>query len=241
MLLKNVIKCCINSTKYTHNRLILSSLCETHTIFTLNYMIKKYENLEHYYYGIFFNLVNRRIVANIILKDLIHLIIPWRQIRGYPSYGNTTHTNAKTSRKSKLLLEYRITQFNKLFGVKKRNIYPTLVKAEYNNRLWYHNWKIEWDQANLFAWIMALSKGKENSFNPAILADNQTNGYTRVGKAAKIGKAKKLTKVFTIGVPLFFTRYIYYLNTPRGFPVRLTLKDDVNKKLGKKFKRNKIG
>ena len=76
MLLKNVIKCCINSTKYTHNRLILSSLCETHTIFTLNYMIKKYENLEHYYYGIFFNLVNRRIVANIILKDLIHLIIP---------------------------------------------------------------------------------------------------------------------------------------------------------------------
>ena len=34
-------------------------------------------------------------------------------------------------------------------------------------------------------------------FNPVLLAGNQTNGYVRVGKAAKIGKAKKLVKLYT--------------------------------------------
>ena len=38
---------------------------------------------------------------------------------------------------------------------------------------------------------MANLKGRAGNFNPVLLASNQTNGYTRVGKAAKIGKAKK--------------------------------------------------
>jgi hypothetical protein len=77
---------------------------------------------------------------------------------------------------------------------------------------------------------------KAGGFNPAILATNQTNGYTRVGKAAKIGKAKKLVKVCTIGVPLLFSKYIYSNKPPLNFP-KIILKDEVNKKLGKKIRR----
>ena len=81
---------------------------------------------------------------------------------------------------------------------------------------------------------------KQSNFNPALLAGNQTNGYTRIGKAAKIGKSKKLTKVFTIGVPVFFTRFIYYEKIPRGLSKRLVLREEVNKSLGKKLRRKNI-
>lgn len=57
------------------------------------------------------------------------------------------------------------------------------------------------------------SRPKAGIFNPVLLAGCQTNGYTRIGKAAKISKAKKLTKVCTIGVPLFLQDlYIYQKN-----------------------------
>jgi len=46
-------------------------------------------------------------------------------------------------------------------------------------------------------------------FNPVLLAGNQTNGYKRFGKASKIGKAKKLVKLYTLGVPLLFARFVY--------------------------------
>lgn len=175
--------------------------------------------------------------ANIIFKDMLGLVAAWRHIRGYPSTGATTHTNAKSSRKNKLLFNYRLEQFNRLFGKKRRNVYPTLIKAEYNNRLWFKLWHGEWLQASLFVERMMKLTHKHSNFNPALLAQNQTNGYTRIGKASKIGKAKKLTKVFTLGVPLFFTRFIYYEKLPQGFSKRLVLKDEVNKSLGKKLKR----
>lgn len=160
----------------------------------------------------------------------------WRHIRGYPQGGNTTHTNANTAKKNKLLFNYRIDQFYRMFGQKKRNIYPTLVKAEYNNRLWAYNWFHEWLQAFYFSKRMALLGNKAGSFNPVLLANNQTNGYKRFGKAAKIGKAKKLVKLYTVGVPFLFARYIYLSNTPKGFP-KIILKEEVNKKLGRKFHR----
>ena len=39
------------------------------------------------------------------------------------------------SKKNKTLINFRLEQFYALFGKKKRNIFPTLVQAEYNNRL----------------------------------------------------------------------------------------------------------
>ena len=171
-----------------------------------------------------------------VIQDMVHINNIWRQIRGYPKYGNTTHTNSNTAKKVKYLLNFRIQQFYKMFGQKKRNIYPTLIKAEYTNRLWYYNWHEEWYQANRFSARMIRAGLKFGCFNPALLANNQTNGYTRVGKAAKIGKAKRLTKVCTLGVPLLFSRYIYLNNIGSKFP-KIILKDEVNKRLGKKLKR----
>lgn len=226
------------SLKNSNYRLMLSSLYEEDYLYNFEKFFNSSKILQEFFFSN--NVFNRfkRETCNCVLKDMLRLVCMWRQIRGYPQGGNTTHTNSNNSKKNKLLLNFRINQFYKMFGQKKRNIFPTLVKAEYNNRLWYYNWEKEWSQASLFALRMLIAGPKAGGFNPAILATNQTNGYIRVGKASKIGKAKKLVKVFTIGVPLLFTRYIYSNKPPKGFP-KLILKDDVNKKLGKKLRQRK--
>lgn len=213
----------------------LSSIEESQRLKIFHKLVIKNQLLQFFFFDKFFELKETREVVNCLFKDMMHLVMMWRHIRGYPQGGNTTHTNANTSKKNKLLLNYRINQFYEMFGQKKRNIYPTLVKAEYNNRLWYYNWLEEWVQASIFARKMAALGQKGGSFNPALLAGNQTNGYTRAGKAAKIGKAKKLVKVFTVGVPLLFSRYIYQSKPPMDFP-KLVLRDEVNKRLGRKFR-----
>ncbi len=228
-----------STLKFSRNTLIRSSFSETNALIGFTQYISLSIFFNSIYFNMFFLIKNQREIANIVIKDLINLQVAWRQIKGYPSHGATTHTNAKSARKNKLLLLYRTEQFNKVFGQKKRNIFPTLIKAEYTNKLWFTTWELEWEEANKFSKKMANLKGKAGNFNPALLAGNQTNGYTRVGKAAKIGKSKKLTKVFTVGVPVFFSRYIYYQHPPHGFPTKLILRDDVNKKLGKRIRKNK--
>ena len=195
----------LKKKKYSTKLITLNSFTETLNINPFSVLYTKYKTLFIYFFNsVNYNLENlRREQANCVYRDMLQLTISWREIRGYPISGATTHTNANSSKKNKLLLFYRLNQFKKLFGLRKRNIYPTLIKAEYTNRLWYNVWSAEWLQAASFVKKMLKQENKKNFFNPAILADNQTNGYTRVGKASKIGKAKKLTKVFTIGVPVF--------------------------------------
>lgn len=224
------------SLKQSSDRWVLSSFLECTTLSNFNTLILRFKWLQEFFFSSFFNTKEVRELVNCVLKDMIHLVRMWRHIRGYPQGGNTTHTNSNTSKKNKLLLNFRIQQFYNMFGQKRRNIYPTLVKAEYNNRLWYYNWFIEWKQASYFAKRMALMGHKAGSFNPVLLAGNQTNGYIRVGKASKIGKAKKLVKLYTLGVPLLFSRFIYWSSTPRGFP-KIILRDEVNKRLGKKLRK----
>lgn len=218
---------------------ILNSVTETSVLMSFNDICLQRKKINNNLFNIFFSIKKDREVGNCVYKDLLGLITMWRQIRGYPGGGSTTHTNAKTARKAKLLFFYRLNQFNVLFGSRRRNIYPSLIKAEYNNRLWFTNWHGEWLQASRFALGMIKTQDRHGGFNPAILAGNQTNGYTRIGAAAKVGKSKKLVKLFTIGVPIFFTRFIYYEKLPKFFSYRLMLKEDVNKKLGKKIKKNK--
>lgn len=124
-----------------------------------------------------------------------------------------------------------------MFGKKRRNIFPTLIQAEYNNRLWYNIWFNEWVQGTQFVFSLVNPKKQTIPFDPVNLARGQTNGYLRVGNASKIGKAKKITKQCTVGVPLFFTRYIYAEILPAVFPYKLTIADDLRKKMGKKRKR----
>lgn len=225
------------SFKNSRNMIILNSLTEESKNISNRSLTIKYKYLENKLFSKYFFIKKNREQANCVFKDMLNLICMWRQIRGYPQGGSTTHTNAKTCKKNKILYSYRLNQFYKLFGKKKRNIYPTLIKAEYNNRLWYHVWRVEWSQASSFVLRMLNNNKSYTLFNPTLLAANQTNGYTRINKALKIGKSKKLTKVFTVGVPLFFTRYMYYNIIPKKFPIRLTLKDDINKSLGKKLRR----
>lgn len=181
---------------------------------------------------------NKLLISYLVLFDMLGNLKMWRHIKGYPANGQTTYTNAHSSRKNKLLFNFRLEQFYNLFGRKKRNIFPTLIQAEYNNRLWYKIWFNEWAQATQFVLSLVNPKKQSIPFDPVHLAKGQTNGYIRVGKAAKIGKAKKITKQCTIGVPLFFSKYIYAELLPAQFPYRLSIADDLRKKMGKK-KRNK--
>lgn len=227
------------SLKNSSCRQQLSSFNEQQGLFTLLSIVNKNPLMQFFFFDKFFELKETREVLNCVFKDMMHLVCMWRHVRGYPQGGNTTHTNANTSKKNKLLLNYRVNQFYSMFGQKRRNIYPTLVKAEYNNRLWYFNWQEEWLQAHFFARKMAKAGHRAGSFNPALLAANQTNGYQRAGKATKVGKAKKLVKVFTLGVPLLFSRYIYLSKPPMDFP-KLVLKDEVNKRLGRKLRNREM-
>ena len=222
--------------KISNTRNVLTSFTETTKKHNFTFFILKYKFLQYFFFNIYFNIKENREVANCVLKDMIHLVLMWRHIRGYPQGGNTTHTNSNTSKKNKLLLKFRINQFYKLFGQKRRDIYPTLVKAEYNNRLWFYNWFEEWYQAYYFSILTIIRGHKAGMFNPVLLAAGQTNGYRRTGKAANMSKAKKLVKVCTVGVPLLFARFIYFQKKPKGFP-KIVLKDEVNKKLGKKLRR----
>lgn len=178
-------------------------------------------------------------VAYLVFLDMLQLLKMWRHIKGYPANGQTTYTNANNSKKNKTLLTFRLEQFYAMFGKKKRNIFPTLIQAEYNNRLWFEIWYIEWIQATQFVFSLVNPKKQSIPLDPVSLAKGQTNGYVRVGNASKIGKAKKITKQCTIGVPLFFTRYIYAEMLPAEFPYKLTIADDLRKRMGKKKKRKR--
>ena len=158
----------------------------------------------------------------------------WRHVKGYPANGQTTYTNSKTSKKNKILLNARLDQFYNLFGKKRRNIFPTLIQAEYNNRLWFYMWPYEWQQGQKFLLELVNPTKQSIPFDPVNLARGQTNGYVRVGAASKIGKAKKITKQGTVGLPIFFTKYIYADLLPESFPYKLSIADDLRKKMGKK-------
>ena len=179
----------------------------------------------------------RQKVAYLVLLDMLQLLKMWRHIKGYPANGQTTYTNANNSKKNKTLVNFRLDQFYSLFGKKRRNIFPTLIQAEYNNRLWHNIWYLEWAQGTQFVFSLVNPKKQNIPFDPVNLAKGQTNGYVRVGNASKIGKAKKITKQCTVGVPLFFSKYIYAEILPAIFPYRLMIADDLRKKMGKK-KRN---
>lgn len=189
---------------------------------TLNFFKKNY-TIKH-----------ERLAAYLVLLDMLGLIKMWRHVKGYPANGQTTYTNANSSKKNKILFNFRLEQFYTLFGKKKRNIFPTLIQAEYNNRLWFIMWKDEWVQGLEFLLSLVNPNKQSIPFDPVHLAKGQTNGYIRVGNASKIGKSKKITKQGTIGAPIFFSRFIYADILPVYFPFKLSIADELRKKMGKK-------
>lgn len=75
--------------------------------------------------------------------------------------------------------------------------------------------------------------------DPIRLAKHHVNGFFRCGAAAKIGKAKQVTNTATLGLPLFFSRFIFYKPVPKDYPYALFISDEDRKKMGKKRKKNK--
>ena len=177
-------------------------------------------------------------IAQLIFLEFKNFIKTWRRIKNYPVNGQSTHTNSKMIRKNKILLTFRVNQFFQMFGVKRRNIYPTLIIAEYTNKLWFEIWLIEWLEARQYIYKLIKPKTKILFFDPVNLAKNITTGYTRYGAASKIGKKKKILNTATIGLPLFFSKFLYCENLPKSFPIRLSLTDEDRRKMGKKSKKN---
>lgn len=110
--------------KISNTREVLNSFTETRKKY-FYFFILRYKFLQYFFFSVFFTIKETREVANCVLKDMIHLTLMWRHIRGYPQGGNTTHTNSNTCKKNKLLLKFRINQFYKMFGQKKE-IYTQL-------------------------------------------------------------------------------------------------------------------
>ena len=181
---------------------------------------------------------NNIILSLHILRDMMYFVKIWRQIRGYSSNGQRSHSNNKANKKNKSLLMFRTQQFYRLFGKKKRDIFSTLILAEYNNRLWYIMWHNSWIDAKIFIFKLAIkSKGKVK-FDPQLLSKNITTGIKRVNKKKKHNAAKKkVLMVATVGLPVLFSLYLYNQNVDRNLPFRLVIPNESRRKMGKKKKK----
>ena len=115
---------------------------------------------------------------------MLYYIQIWRQIRGYSSNGQRSHSNNKNNKKNKIILMFRVQQFYKLFGKKRRDIFPTLILAEYTNRLWFIVWHVHWLEGKLFFFRLQLffkikkviKAGKKQWGKESIDADRNSSG-----------------------------------------------------------------
>lgn len=196
--------------------------------------IAKNEKIEFEYYNYY-----KYIVADLVFKDMMFFTQTWRQIKGYSKNNQRTHSNNKNNKKKKLLNNYRLQQFYKLFGRKRRDIFPTLIIAEYTNRLWYIIWYYEWRQAWEFVVNIALKNRKSIKFDPHLLSKNIITGVKKIKKKKKHNATKKkIILVATIGLPVLFSMYLYNYKDKYKLPFKIVISDEVRKKMGKK-KKNK--
>ncbi len=190
--------------------------------------------LEFNYYNFY-----KYIVANLVFKDMMFYIQTWRQVKGYSKNNQRTHSNNKNNKKKKLLNTYRLQQFYKLFGRKRRDIFPTLIIAEYTNRLWHLIWYEEWLQAWVFIVNLANKNRKLVKFDPSLLSKNIITGVKKEKKKKKHNATKKkIILVATIGLPVLFSMYIYNYKYKYRLPFKLVISEESRKKMGKK-KKNK--
>ena len=129
--------------------------------------------------------VKKIILTILIMQDMNLLIKSWRQIKGYNSNGQRSHSNNNGSKKNKLLISFRVQQFYQLFGRKKRDIFPSLVLAEYNNRLWFYVWPLKWSEASSFIRMLSIKSRRRVKFDPQLLSKNIVTGIKQVRKKKK--------------------------------------------------------
>ena len=180
---------------------------------------------------------SKYILGNLILQDMLYYIQIWRQIRGYSSNGQRSHSNNKNNKKNKIILMFRVQQFYKLFGKKRRDIFPTLILAEYTNRLWFIVWHVHWLEGKLFFFRLISKKKNTVKFDPHLLAKNIITGITVKKKKKKHNVAKKKAiMIGTIGLPVLFSLYLYQYTRDHKLPFNIFIPDESRKKMGKKKK-----
>jgi hypothetical protein len=184
--------------------------------------------------------VNKYSTAVLVFKDMLFYLQIWRQVKGYSKNSQRTHSNNKTNKKRKIINSFRLQQFYRLFGRKRRDIFPTLSIAEYTKRLWYLVWYEQW----VFAWVFICNLAVKNKgivkFDPQLVSKNAVTGVPSVKKKKKHNTAKKkIIAVATIGLPILFSLYLYNYKGTYKFPFKLVIGDDTRKKMGKKQKKNK--
>jgi hypothetical protein len=174
-----------------------------------------------------------------VLNDMIYLLQIWRQIKGYSSNGQRSHSNNKNNKKIKLLNSYRLQQFYDMFGKKRRDIFPTIIIAEYTNRLWILNWYVEWVNGLKFILFLASNNKGTVKIDPALLAKNIITGWKKKKKKKHNTRKIKIILLGTVGLPFLFTRYLYDVSKLPKLPFKITIPDDSRKKLGTKRKKKK--
>lgn len=210
---------------------MLKKVNTTHEIFKNTKQIK-YESIKLKTQNI--------ILSKLIIKDMLYYTKIWRQVRGYSSNGQRSHSNNKGNKKNKLINKFRLQQFYQLFGRKKRDIFPTLILAEYNNRLWFLIWRGEWYQGRYFLLTLAIKNKHKLNFDPHLLSKNIVTGLMKKKKKKKHNTAKKkVLMVVTIGLPILFSLYLYNYQNKYKLPFMLAIPDDTRRKMGKKQKKNK--
>ena len=138
-----------------------------------------------------------------------------------------------------MLKSFRLHQMHTVYGTKKRTNFQILIQAEYNNRLWLKTWVSEWLQARSYCVTQKHAKTKAINVDIKSLALGITSGYKRHGKAAKFNKAKKALKIVTIGMPIYFTRYIFENISTRKFPHKVGIKQE-DRKFKSKHTKKKV-
>jgi hypothetical protein len=175
-----------------------------------------------------------------ILNDMIYMLQVWRQIKGYSSNGQRTHSNNKNNKKVKILNSYRLQQFYLMFGKKKRDIFSNLITAEYTNRLWILNWYYEWLEGLSFLLYLSSRNKGVVKIDPSLLAKNIITGWIKKKKKKKHNTKKvKLILLGTIGLPFLFSRYLYNISNLPEIHFKIAISDEIRKKLGKKKKKKK--
>lgn len=70
------------------------------------------------------------------------------------------------------------------------------------------------------------------------LAKGVTTGYARRGQAVRYSKGKKALKFLTIGLPIFFTRYLFLRSVLKKFPYFIQFQQQEKRRMkGKKSKK----
>lgn len=154
--------------------------------------------------------IKNRMLANIFFLDFINSYKGWRHLRGLPSRGQRTWTNATSSYKNNLVLRHlKLLQFKKMLGSLNINDIAVSLNAESVNLLWKNQWEHEWREAKKKR-IFFLQKNSIN-FKIDLFSASKciVGGFNKKYSKSKQQKTSIKNNSFTIGFDFGFTKGLF--------------------------------